>query len=528
MIFKKIPQQVILTAKPSTPAAGHTKIYQRTDGNWYSINAAGTETLIVNVPSPAIIKATASASQGSAHIPDIENLPQSNLFFSSNGAPLNLTNLNGGTNTHNVVMQSGTFASSNLVTMQNCILLGRDVLGTFNGTTAQNAILIGYRAGYQAGANPFNAIFIGHQAGQSVSNPTRCIGIGNNVLESNTQQEIIAIGPNAGRFNKGLQNIFIGPSVWSGSAVNKTGIQNVIMGALIGQQATTAARNTLIGSQAGQNITSASDNTLIGRHALQPLSTGSGNTALGSSAGKTAAVFNQCLFLGAGAHFGQNSAAVLQNNIAVIGGEIAPTHKLFLGNGVQTANSQHNGDMLIRPSHMEPGVAINIAKGTNFIFEAGEGKDGTGHNAGDLVFRVGDMATSTGSGVLTTYIDAWKILGDEGLTGRLLGAGGAFSDGATWTDASDERLKKDIKDEIRGLEIVKSLKPKMFQYKRKPGMQIGFIAQEVQTVLPEVVNSDGKYLGVNYGAMNAVLVNAIKELSNKNDELEKRIAKLEG
>jgi hypothetical protein len=45
------------------------------------------------------------------------------------------------------------------------------------------------------------------------------------------------------------------------------------------------------------------------------------------------------------------------------------------------------------------------------------------------------------------------------------------------------------------------------------GQRIGFIAQEVEKVIPELVftNEVDGYMGVNYAEMTAVLVEAIKE-----------------
>jgi len=56
----------------------------------------------------------------------------------------------------------------------------------------------------------------------------------------------------------------------------------------------------------------------------------------------------------------------------------------------------------------------------------------------------------------------------------------------------------------------------------------GVIAQEVQKVLPEVVTTreDNGTLAVAYGNLNALLIEAIKELSNKVDNLQQQINEL--
>ena len=54
--------------------------------------------------------------------------------------------------------------------------------------------------------------------------------------------------------------------------------------------------------------------------------------------------------------------------------------------------------------------------------------------------------------------------------------------------ASDVRLKQDIVDYDKGLEEVLALQPRYFAYKNEPDKKLsGFIAQEVQTVIPEAI-----------------------------------------
>ncbi len=56
---------------------------------------------------------------------------------------------------------------------------------------------------------------------------------------------------------------------------------------------------------------------------------------------------------------------------------------------------------------------------------------------------------------------------------------------------------------------------------------IGFVAQEVQDVLPEAVSKgeDG-YFDFNMHPVNVALVNAVKEFKTENDELRKEIKKI--
>ena len=63
-----------------------------------------------------------------------------------------------------------------------------------------------------------------------------------------------------------------------------------------------------------------------------------------------------------------------------------------------------------------------------------------------------------------------------------------------------------------------------FTWKRDSVNSIGLIAQEVKEVIPEAVayNEDSKSYGVKYGNLVGLLINAIKELNDKVEALEKR------
>lgn len=98
---------------------------------------------------------------------------------------------------------------------------------------------------------------------------------------------------------------------------------------------------------------------------------------------------------------------------------------------------------------------------------------------------------------------------------------------------SDERLKTNITDLNSSLEKVLSLRGVYYNWTKDTSMnlddfrQIGFIAQEVEQILPEVVGQDekGNY-AMNYQAIIPVLAEAIKEQNNKIVELENTISDL--
>jgi len=95
-----------------------------------------------------------------------------------------------------------------------------------------------------------------------------------------------------------------------------------------------------------------------------------------------------------------------------------------------------------------------------------------------------------------------------------LAAGGSITATGDITAYSDERVKENINTIENALDKVKALRGVTYNRtdKEDKSEKIGVIAQEIQEVLPQVVHEqeDGM-LGVSYGNITAVLIEAIKE-----------------
>ena len=104
--------------------------------------------------------------------------------------------------------------------------------------------------------------------------------------------------------------------------------------------------------------------------------------------------------------------------------------------------------------------------------------------------------------------------------GTLSGTG-TFTVTGNVTAYSDERLKSNIKTIENALNKVSQLRGVSFDKDGENG--IGVIAQEVQKVLPEVVQ-DGEYLSVAYGNIVGLLIEAVKEQQNQIEDLKSRLA----
>jgi hypothetical protein len=91
------------------------------------------------------------------------------------------------------------------------------------------------------------------------------------------------------------------------------------------------------------------------------------------------------------------------------------------------------------------------------------------------------------------------------------------------TASSDERLKTDIEPIVEALDTVEHLRGVFFRMKTQDTRQVGVIAQEIERYLPEVVSMDENgYKTVAYANIVAVLIEAVKELSDKVRVLEAR------
>jgi hypothetical protein len=160
------------------------------------------------------------------------------------------------------------------------------------------------------------------------------------------------------------------------------------------------------------------------------------------------------------------------------------------------------------------------------------------------IFVVGNgTGSSDRSNALTILKNGCVGIGVDAPTYTLAVSGtAAKTGGGSWSNLSDRRLK-DIQGEYsKGLNEIVALHPVLFTYKKNNPLQlnsddqqIGFVAQEVQTIFPEAVseNSSG-YLDFNMHSVNVALVNAVKELKAENDRLKieneeiiKRLTKLE-
>jgi hypothetical protein len=153
-----------------------------------------------------------------------------------------------------------------------------------------------------------------------------------------------------------------------------------------------------------------------------------------------------------------------------------------------------------------------------------------GITAAAVDFAMGIENSTLWTSVPTSATNQFKWYGGTTVAATLSGAGD-FEATANITAYSDERLKENIKTIPNALNKVNTIRGVTFtrnDLDDKEKVHTGVIAQEVLKVLPEAVsqNENGIY-SVAYGNMVGLLIESIKELSEQNQQLLKRIEALE-
>jgi len=100
-----------------------------------------------------------------------------------------------------------------------------------------------------------------------------------------------------------------------------------------------------------------------------------------------------------------------------------------------------------------------------------------------------------------------------------------LSSAGAWVNASDITIKKEITEIKYTLSDLLKLKPKSYKMVNNDLNQIGFIAQDVEKIISELVTTDDKGMkSLNYGNMNALIVKAIQEQQKQIEELKNKLS----
>ena len=354
-------------------------------------------------------------------------------------------------------------------------------------------------------------VAVGYQALALNSTNSYSVAIGYQTAYNSVNTGTVAAGYKAGYATTTNPITAIGYYALTAS----TGVGNTAVGYTAGMGTTTAQSNTFFGYEAGKTTTS-SYNTAVGSGALAVATNAPYNTAVGASA-----------------------AAVVSNAAGV-------TAVGYLACNATTTSIQ-------------TGVGYRA-----LAVATGSANTGLGYNAGDIITTgtnntiVGYNSSPSAAAAIQQIVIGSSCTG-QGNNYVTIGTSGTdyiynqFNTNATWTKASDIRIKKNIQNMPIGLDFLKEINVKSYNW--KPSNELpeniigyseentkdttttmyGLMAQEVKAAMDKygfehfagwnVRESDGLQ-GVSTESFVLPLINAVKELSAQIESMKAEIAEL--
>ena len=160
----------------------------------------------------------------------------------------------------------------------------------------------------------------------------------------------------------------------------------------------------------------------------------------------------------------------------------------------------------------------NNTSGDGFVYDAASGSTQMTRDSGTTLFV--NRSTTTGTAVAFHY------------NGTAEGSISVTASGTTYNTTSDIRLKTDIEPIEHATDMLMAMNPVSHRWKADPDADavVGFIAQEMQEIVPEAVSGDAdsdEMMSMDYGRITPVLVAALQDAHNKIEQLEQRIADME-
>jgi len=369
--------------------------------------------------------------------------------------------------------------------------------------------------------------FIGHAAGTLNTTGSwntflgRAAGCNNITAHDNT-----FIGYSAGNGNtSGNQNTFVGKE---SGMYNNIGFDNTFLGYLSGYSNTTGFNNTFLGTAAGYSNTTGGQNTFLG-YAAGNNTTGSGNLFLGFRAGLYETGSNR-LYIDNSDTTTPLIYGEFDNNILTINGNlevIGPYQGLvYLSNTTADNTTKVSRMVLNHYSNAEEPVYLFGAASTatdNFVAFGGGNTIGNAATQIDL-FTASNPTTLVGTPRITIKGNGYVGIGTQSPSYPLQMAGGAYTNGSSWVDASSREYKENIEvlSAEEALEAIKELNPVKYAYKTdQTEKRVGFIAEEV----PELISMKDRK-GLSPMDIVAVLTKVVQEQQKVMQEQQKTISTL--
>jgi len=431
----------------------------------------------------------------------------------------------GGAIATNTVVGSGAQAATGGA---NNVAVGTNALAA--NTAAGNTAVGSGALGNNTTGTPNTAV--GYQALNSNQTGTDNVAVGDSALAANTtgaantavgSGSLVSNTTGAGNTSVGQSNLVandIGSyntavgqysmSALAGSAANQgnTAVGNTTMVSLV-----TGRANTSIGWSTLASLASGNQNTAIGDYSLHNLTGGNYNTGIGASSGSAITTGSYNVILG-----------TYDGSAAPISGTGSNYIVLSDGQGNARGVFDPNGNFLVGTTTAISG-APSAQTGVTLY-------GGATDPAGAIVCsRNGPTSTDA-----VLFVNQVKTGSSQFVTFNSGGVGGVGSisyNGANtlYNATSDRRLKENIADFTDSGSVIDALKPRSFTWKSSGIEDVGFIADEIQQVIPkavtgekDAVDAEGnpvyQQLSVSTPELIATLVAEVKSLRARVAELE--------
>lgn len=454
--------------------------------------------------------------------------------------------------------------------------------GESNTTASQNSFF-GQNAGNANTVGTQNSFF-GQNAGSANTGSHNSFFGTETGRDNTTGTHNSFFGRKAGVVNTtGSYNVFLGQNA---GFVNSTGEKNTYVGTFSGSQNITGSSNVFIGHNAGTNETGSErlyiandfdneDNALIygefdnrilkfnGNIAIQPGGTSEEEGLFIKGKPTVDEVIIQLENADTGGRLysiiSTGGTDVSGQGNFIIKDETGSSNRLIIDNsgdvgiGTNSPSSklEINGDLTITTdgSDNSEGIIISGDATTNKVYLEMHNNDTGGVN-----YSLNSSGGTAGAGQGKWFIrdedaGANRLLidntGDIGVgtdtPSHILHISGiGRSTQSTWDTSSDKRAKENIADIENAGHLLKQFRPVRFDWKKEyrhevANREYGFIAQEVEQVIPQMVQHVEEMVGeemipdfrvLNTSSLTPLLVKGYQELAAENDELREEVSEL--
>lgn len=261
-------------------------------------------------------------------------------------------------------------------------------------------------------------------------------------------------------------------------------------------------------------------------------------------------------------HIDHSTVSITAGSGLTGGGTIAANRTINIGQGTGitvAADAISTNDGQIVHDNLSGFVANEHINHSSVTFTAGTGLTGGGTIAASRTFNVdvgttankivqldgsarlpavdGSQLTGISAGATVTnktdnvnynIVFTNETSGTQSLAGIDVGAftfnpSTGQCNATDFNSTSDVNLKDNIKTINSPLDKINQLRGVNFNWKNNGNYAMGVVAQEVESVIPEVVNETNGTKGVNYGAMVGLLIEVVKDQQKQIDELKQII-----